>query len=598
MRGTGCSGGAFDYFEPLQALDGYDVVETVARQPWVAARQGRDGRHLLRRHQPALRRRRPGRRSLAAITPLSVIDNTQTTLYPGGILNTGFALEWAQDRVDDCQAGRPPTAASLGLASGSRTATRPARRTRSCTPRPSNLIDEDPPQPLLPAEGRRPARAGHVRRQDRRPGLPRLPVDRRADRRPLPDAGRALHRHEAQVVHVHQRGPHRLARPGDVQPLVRLPRALRRPAKAGARARRRRRRAPVDLPGRDGRRRRDAAATTRSRSSPTTSRRKAAFEALPPVRILFDNGAGGDARPARARASSARSSASRRRARSRAPGTSAGGGSARRQAAAGGRRPVHLGPGRAPADRLHRRHRLRRERPVDRHARATTGRQNPAGTALSYVTAPLGSDTAVLGAGALQRLGPLVGAERRPAGDGLRGPPRRQGDLRPERLAADQRAQARPRAQHAARAGAEPAQARRRPLPKGRLVQGHGAALLPGPRLPGGLADPGDVSRAGRRPADLGVRRDRAERHPLGRGRPLRERPSRLVLPVVPRLGARRRCRRARPCAASPAATTCRSSTRNSATAGAARRGRSPVDRANQGLTVHPQDRCSRGFED
>ena len=35
MRGTGCSGGAFDYFEPLQGLDGYDVIETVARQPWV-----------------------------------------------------------------------------------------------------------------------------------------------------------------------------------------------------------------------------------------------------------------------------------------------------------------------------------------------------------------------------------------------------------------------------------------------------------------------------------------------------------------------------------------------------------------------------------
>src|SRR6478752_5121536 len=26
MRGTGCSGGAFDYFEPLQGLDGYDVI--------------------------------------------------------------------------------------------------------------------------------------------------------------------------------------------------------------------------------------------------------------------------------------------------------------------------------------------------------------------------------------------------------------------------------------------------------------------------------------------------------------------------------------------------------------------------------------------
>src|SRR5436305_7551287 len=35
MRGTGCSGGAFDVFDPLQNLDGYDVIETVARQPWV-----------------------------------------------------------------------------------------------------------------------------------------------------------------------------------------------------------------------------------------------------------------------------------------------------------------------------------------------------------------------------------------------------------------------------------------------------------------------------------------------------------------------------------------------------------------------------------
>jgi predicted acyl esterase len=36
-----------------------------------------------------------------------VIDNTQTTLYPGGILNTGFALEWAKERVHDAEAAAP-----------------------------------------------------------------------------------------------------------------------------------------------------------------------------------------------------------------------------------------------------------------------------------------------------------------------------------------------------------------------------------------------------------------------------------------------------------------------------------------------------------
>ena len=34
---------------------------------------------------------------LAALTPLSVIDDSATTLYAGGVLNTGFALNWAMD---------------------------------------------------------------------------------------------------------------------------------------------------------------------------------------------------------------------------------------------------------------------------------------------------------------------------------------------------------------------------------------------------------------------------------------------------------------------------------------------------------------------
>ena len=102
MRGTGCSGGAFDYFENLQSLDGYDVVETTARQPWVLnSRVGMAGVSYGGISQLFVGATRPPH--LAAITPLSVIDNTATTLYPGGFLNTGFALQWAQDRVDDSQ---------------------------------------------------------------------------------------------------------------------------------------------------------------------------------------------------------------------------------------------------------------------------------------------------------------------------------------------------------------------------------------------------------------------------------------------------------------------------------------------------------------
>src|ERR1700749_4095443 len=100
MRGTGCSGGAFNFFERLQSLDGYDVIETVARQPWVLHhRVGMLGISYGGISQFFVAATDPP--SLAAIAPLSVIDNAATTLYPGGILNTGFAFSWAKDRVHD-----------------------------------------------------------------------------------------------------------------------------------------------------------------------------------------------------------------------------------------------------------------------------------------------------------------------------------------------------------------------------------------------------------------------------------------------------------------------------------------------------------------
>jgi hypothetical protein len=106
MRGTGCSGGAFDFFEPLQSLDGYDVVETVAHQPWVkGGKVGMLGISYGGISQLFTAQTQPP--DLAAISPLSVIDQTQTTLYPGGILNTGFAVAWAQERQDQAKPADP-----------------------------------------------------------------------------------------------------------------------------------------------------------------------------------------------------------------------------------------------------------------------------------------------------------------------------------------------------------------------------------------------------------------------------------------------------------------------------------------------------------
>jgi predicted acyl esterase len=102
MRGTGCSGGAYDFFEPLQNLDGYDVIEIIARQSWVQHHKvGMMGISYGGISQLFTAQTQPP--DLAAIAPFSVIDATQTTLYPGGILNTGFAVPWALERQHDAE---------------------------------------------------------------------------------------------------------------------------------------------------------------------------------------------------------------------------------------------------------------------------------------------------------------------------------------------------------------------------------------------------------------------------------------------------------------------------------------------------------------
>ncbi len=101
MRGTGCSGGAFDFFEQLQSTDGYDAIETIAAQPWVAHHTvGMVGLSYPGISQLFVAQLQPPH--LAAIAPLSVIDDTiKGTLDPGGILNSGFAVSWAKDRQHD-----------------------------------------------------------------------------------------------------------------------------------------------------------------------------------------------------------------------------------------------------------------------------------------------------------------------------------------------------------------------------------------------------------------------------------------------------------------------------------------------------------------
>lgn len=107
MRGSGCSGGAFDYYEPATSTDGYDVIEAVAAQDWSNGRVGMVGISYSGISQLYVAATQPPH--LTAITPLSpYADAYRGILYPGGIRNEGFALDWALDRQAAAQpAARP-----------------------------------------------------------------------------------------------------------------------------------------------------------------------------------------------------------------------------------------------------------------------------------------------------------------------------------------------------------------------------------------------------------------------------------------------------------------------------------------------------------
>ncbi len=102
MRGTGCSGGAFDLFGYPSDYDAYDAIEIVAHQSWVANHAvGMVGISYSGLSQlPAAGTDPPG---LAAIAPMSPTDDLFSTGYPGGIYNDGFAASWVSARIDDAK---------------------------------------------------------------------------------------------------------------------------------------------------------------------------------------------------------------------------------------------------------------------------------------------------------------------------------------------------------------------------------------------------------------------------------------------------------------------------------------------------------------
>ena len=395
MRGTGCSGGSFDFFERLQALDGYDVVETVARQPWALHNKvGMIGVSYGGISQLFVGSTAPP--SLSAIAPLSVLGSTATTLYPGGILNTGFAVEWAKDRVDDAkpasptqgqpwawdriQGGDATCAANQTLHTAAADLLSKVSRNRFYRPKvadplnPATFVDKIKTPVFL---------ACQFNDEQTGPACPNLADRFTGTKRKWFTFTNGLHIDSLDPetfnrwfdfleLYVAQRRP-------VLSPLAKATAGVVYASAMGVPG--------VTLP------------PDPIQEQPTYESAKNAFESLPPIRILFDSGAGGlPGHPVPAFERSFN--------RFPIPGTKP--------------RSWYLGEGDALLNKAPRVGGSdtfkwdKESRPADNFAGTDTGsgdlwtanpsydwRQPPAGTAASYLTAPLASDNAIIGAGAL-----------------------------------------------------------------------------------------------------------------------------------------------------------------------------------------------------
>jgi predicted acyl esterase len=398
MRGTGCSGGAFDYFEPLQGLDGYDVIETVARQSWAARhRVGMMGISYGGISQLFVAATRPP--SLSAIAPLSVIDDTATTLYPGGILNTGFALSWAKDRVHDAK----PASARGGQAwalKRIRGGDRTCRANQALHAEAVDLLAKvranshyvpkvaDPLAPVRFVHRIRVPTYLACQWTDEQTGGHCATLPRR-----FTGTARKWFTF-TNGTHIDSLDPATFVRWYDFLELYvahrrpQLPTAIRDAAPTIFSA-------AMGVPG-------VTLPDDPIQARPTYEAARTAFEALPPVRILFDNGAG-SATPGAPVPGFERSFA-----RLPAPGTSA-----RSWYLAAGGALAEAAPTAAGADAFTWSRTARP--PTDFTGNTSAGpnglwtatppyrwSQSPAGTALSYLSAPLAADAGVVGAGALE----------------------------------------------------------------------------------------------------------------------------------------------------------------------------------------------------
>lgn len=94
IRGTGCSTGHFDFFEPKQFTDAKKVIAWIISQPWSDRKVGMVGKSYPGITQLFVAEQQPP--GLVAIAPGHFFSNAYRDIArPGGIMNYGFASLWS-----------------------------------------------------------------------------------------------------------------------------------------------------------------------------------------------------------------------------------------------------------------------------------------------------------------------------------------------------------------------------------------------------------------------------------------------------------------------------------------------------------------------
>jgi predicted acyl esterase len=113
VRGTGLSGGAYNYLGPKEMRDSYEIVEWAGGQPWCSGKVGMAGIGYFATHHPPVAVMEPPH--LKCIAPVSAFwDVYNYFWYPGGILSSGF-LRWLISTVNlDCHTDEKVMLQELG----------------------------------------------------------------------------------------------------------------------------------------------------------------------------------------------------------------------------------------------------------------------------------------------------------------------------------------------------------------------------------------------------------------------------------------------------------------------------------------------------